>query len=204
MEFKNLEAKLQETIKGFKEINKIGFIGLIGSLNLEKDLDIIITPNKNIKKGEFLKTLCNFLESLKRNLKKRNSNLIILTHSTLQEEVEYISKRKKQDIFLHISSFPDFTKDLPILLKPSNKIYHGKKENLDQISITNIDFYYNHLLYINCLYSNYPKELETKKIHERISYIFKHNNSKINIKDKTNKQIYFECCDFLDSIAEAI
>ncbi|MAH03619.1 hypothetical protein CMI39_02420 [Candidatus Pacearchaeota archaeon] len=85
-----------------------------------------------------------------------------------------------------------------------SKRYYGKKEKLLDISLTNKDFYYNRLNFINCLYSRYPKKLETKKIHEIISYIFKHNNGKINLKNKTNKEIYFECCDFLDSKSKPI
>ena len=41
----------------------------------------------------------------------------------------------------------------------------------------------------------------TEKIKERVSYIYKHNGSKLDFKDKTPREIYFECCDFLDSLS---
>lgn len=70
MEFNEFEKILKETIKEFKEIDKFGFIGVMGSLNLEKDLDFLIFQNPSKNKGVFLKSMCNFLELLKKNLKK--------------------------------------------------------------------------------------------------------------------------------------
>lgn len=127
-------------------------------------------------------------------------------HSYLQEEVWYFSKLNKKNIFLHVVSFMDTLGKHPVmsaLLKPK-KTYYGNKKNILMAPGTDLDHYYAYLFTINCLYSNYPKELETKKIHKRISYIFKHNNGKIDLKGKTNKEIYFECCDFLDSKAKEI
>ena len=83
-------------------------------------------------------------------------------------------------------------------------IYYGKPKNITQVTKTNIDHFYNYMLILNCLYSHYPKELETKKMQHSISYIMKHAEGKIDLKDKTNKQIYFECCDYLDSIDKEI
>ena len=206
MEFKEFKEILSETINKFKEIEKIGFIGFMGSLNLKNDLDLIITPAQKIKKGEFIKTMCNFLELLNKKLKKKNSRLIAFTYSILQEEAEYLGKRKNKDILLHIISFPDLVPPHPKIYNSmlnADKIY-GNYETLKKIPTTTMDFEYLVLFLINCLYSHYPKKLETRKIQKEVGYILKHNNIKINLDNKTNKQIYFECCDFLDSIAKEI
>lgn len=205
MEFNDFEKILKKSISEFKEIEKFGFVGFMGSLNIKRDLDLIINPNKNIKKGEFLKSLCNFIEVLKKNCQKEKCNLICFTHSTFQEEVEFLSKRKEGDIFLHINSFPDLiplNEEVIKSITNAEKSYFGNHNNIKLIQATNKDYYYNYLFFINCLYSRYPKKLEDKKIKERISYIFKHNSSSINFSNKTNKEIYFECCDFLDKISK--
>jgi len=204
MKFEEFEHILKDTISSFEEINKIGFIGVFGSLNLDRDLDFLIIPSAEIKKGEFSKVICQFLEKLEKNIIKRKSRLIAFNYSLFQEEAEYLSKRKKNDVFLHVCSYPDIVppneKVIDAYLK-IDKYYFGTKENILKIPATNKDYDYFMLFMANCLYSHYPKKLEADKIKNKISKIFKYNNSKIDFKNKSNKQIYFECCDFLDSIA---
>lgn len=114
MEFKEFEQILINTIEEFKEKEKIGFIGLFGSLNVETDLDFLIAQNKNVNKGEFLKAMCNFLELLEENIKKQKSRLIAFSFSILQEESRYLGKvNAGKDIFLHLNSFPDLNPRIP-------------------------------------------------------------------------------------------
>lgn len=207
MEFKEFEQILKETIKEFPEINKFGFIGLVGSLDIKKDLDILFAPSKNIKEGESLKMLCGFLDLLKNKLKTKKTKLIVFPYSIFQEEVEYLSKRKEEDILLHLVNAWDLVqnnKDIIAEMTKETKCYHGKIESLFEINKTDLDYLYTYLFFINCLYSEYPKKLETKKIFERIHYFLKNIGEKINFKNRNNKQIYFECCDILDSKAKEI
>jgi len=208
MELKQFEKILGETIKQFKDIKKIGFIGAMGSLNMERDLDLILTPAQNVKKGEFLKVMCNFLELLGNNTKKQKSRVIMFPYSVLQEEVKYLAKVKKgKDVFLHIQTFVDLVPPHPKTfnaLLTAQKHYWGKRESMKLIPKTSMDFEYFVLFMINCLYSHYPKKLESDKICSEISYILKHNNGKIDFKGKSNKEIYFEGCDFIDSLAKVI
>ena len=205
MKFNEFENILNKTIKEFEEINKIGYIGFMGSLNMEHDLDFIIMPEENIKKGEFLKVMCNFLELLNKNLKKESSRLITFMYSPLEEETEFLAKREKnKDIFLHINTFIDLVPPHPKVVDAllNSKKVHGNRESMKKIPETTMDFEYMVLVLTNCLYSQYPKELETKKTQHQVSYLLKHINKKIDLKNKTNKQIYFECCDIIDSIAK--
>ena len=207
MEFKDFEEALKETIDEFEEIDKFGYIGIMGSFNVERDTDVIFAPNKNIKKGEFMKVLCEFFELLKINVIKQKLGFVAFAHIFFQGEAEYLSKRNtKKDIFMHIISLPDLSPLLKVTKEGmlSSKEYYGKKEKIINIPLTDKDFYYNLLHFSNCLYSRYPKELEIKKIHYVASYIYKNNNKKINLEGKSNKEIYFECCDFLDSISKKI
>ena len=83
-------------------------------------------------------------------------------------------------------------------IEDTKKTYYGNINEIKKIKTFNIEGFYNYLFVTNCLYSKYPKKLETEKIHERIGYILKHNNIKFNFKNKTNKQIYLEACNSLD------
>jgi len=207
MKFEGFEKILEKSINEFKEKDKIGFIGLAGSKKIENDIDLVIFPSNLTKKGEFLKSLCNFLKLLRENIRKEKADFICVPHSTFQEEVEFISKKKKGDILLHISSFPDLMIQDRRLMKGlinSCVIYWGNKDLINKTSKTDMDYYYDYLFLTNCLYSNYPKSLETKKIRKKVEYVLKYNKGKIDFNGKTNIQIYFECCDFLDSISKVI
>ncbi len=207
MDYSTFIEILKRTIKDFKEISNIGYIATFGSLKMERDIDLIVAPEKNIKKGAFLKTLSNFLEMLSKYLDEKGARLIVAMHSLVEEEVKYLSNRKVgKDVLLHISSFPDFITLESLskgILKNANKIY-GNKKTVEDIPQTDREMYYKYLLFSNCLYSHYPKKLEIDKIREKIAYIYKHNKGKIDFQNKTNKQIYFECCDFLDKTAKNI
>lgn len=207
MNFITFEKILKEAIMDFSEINKIGVIGILGSNNIKKDVDILILPKAKIKKGEFLKILHNFLELLN---KKLNSKIIVFNHSYFKEEIEHLAKRTNKDIFLHLLSFSNIEtlqredKNNIKQIKKTIKIYYGDKKSIKLAKRTNKDHYYNYLLSIYCLFSKYPKKLEDKKIKNRIKYIFKCNKSQIEEIDKSNKKLFFECCDFLDSKARFI
>ena len=207
MNFTTFEKILKNTIKNFSDINKIGVIGIVGSKNIKKDVDILILSKTKIKKGEFLKILHNFLELLN---KKLNSRMIVFNHSYFEEEVEHLAKRTNKDIFLHLLSFSNIetlqreNKKNIKHIKKTIKIYYGNKKNIKLAKGTNKNYYYNYLLSIYCLFSKYPKKLEDEKMENRIKYIFKSNGKTLNAKGKSNKKLFFECCDFLDAKAEPI
>ena len=206
MEFEEFENILKKTINDFRDINKLGLIAIAGSLDMRRDLDLIIFPSKGIKKGNFLKVLVEFLEDLRLRISKLKDKLIVIPYSYFEEEVKYLSGGVVgKDVLLHISSFPDIdltTKNIVKNYLKNSKIYHGQIKDILNIQKTNLDYYYNYLFITNCLLSNYPKQLETQKIHERISYIYKNNGRKLDIDKKSNKKIFFECCNFLDSTAK--
>ena len=184
--------------------NIFGYVCFFGSLNLKHDLDVFIIPREGIKKGEFLKILTIFLENIRVQLRKEKISTTVLTYSVFEEEVEYISL-KKQHLKIHISSFADIQPEpikdmLPFIKKPAIVLL-GKFKQLNKITPTAFDYYFNYLFYSNCLLSNYPTALERTKIYNRINHIYKCVTQKKKNLKGSPKNVYFECCDFLDSVA---
>ncbi len=199
MDIQKLEKIFKENLEEYKE--NFGFVCFFGSLNLDNDLDVFITPSKNCNKGYFLKRLISFLEKVRNELEKQKNNLLVIWHSTYEEEVEHLNT-KKNALRIHISSFPDIQPTtipnyLPFLQK-AEKVLLGNYKSVEEMKKTKLDYFYNYLFISNCLLSNYPKELEREKISSKVNYIYKHITGKKKELSGSPKKQFFECCDFLD------
>lgn len=193
MEFEKFDKILKESINEFREIKKFGYIGLFGSLNMGKDLDMLVLPSKNVNKGEFMVGLNRFLEKIESKFPE-NVRLILLTYSVLEEEVEHISDRGNKDVFLHIATFPDLAKkygDLVKKLISNGRKYYGYENIVDKLKKSKNELLYETLWFRNCLYSKYPKRLENKKMIELFKYIIE--NSQI-----PNKRVFSFLCKAMD------
>ncbi len=201
MDIQKLEKIFKENLEEYKK--DFGFVCFFGSLNLEKDIDVFISPSKNVKKGYFLKQLILFLEKIRNELIEQKNNLLIVWHSTCEEEVSWLNT-KKNTLKIHISSFPDIhpvtiPNYLPVLQR-AKKIL-GNCKSVEEIKKTKLDYFFNYLFISNCLLSNYPKELEKEKIFSKINYIYKQITGKKKELSGSPKKQFFECCDLLDKKA---
>lgn len=208
MKFKEIFDIFEDKLKSKEYKDIFGFACFFGSFKLKEDLDFFVIPNENVKKGQFLKKLILFLEDIKEELKNKGEKLVIINHSTFEEETKYINKiqNKQADSFMyiHVSSF-DNIHPFPISsllkkLKKSEDVLLRDPKLIDKIKETKLDYYYNYLFIANCLFSNYPKELIKKKISNKVEYIYKHVSKKEKLKSNP-REIYFQCCDFLDKHA---
>lgn len=205
--FEEFENVVLSSTKQFKNIKKFSYVGLIGSCNPKRDLDLLILPANNLKIGEFIKRNVEFLEILERKLKERNIGLVIFTSEWSQEEVNWISKRNSnKDIFLHLISNFGWQRDEKTIkeilikaVKSTNKTYYGDINYIKKIKNLKPSIDYTHLFFSNCFFSRYPKELETKKIQEMAKFILKIRGEKISFPDLNNKELYFYMCDYLDN-----
>jgi len=199
MNIQKLEKIFKNNLKLYSK--DFSFVCFFGSLNLENDLDVFIAPSKNTKKGHFLKQLISFLEKIKDELLKENTNLLVMWHSTYEEEAEYLNT-KRNFIKIHISSFPDI---LPVMipnylpsLQKAEKVLLGNYKAIEEINKTKLDYFYNYLFISNCPLSNYPEELEKEKVSSKVNFIYNHVTGKKRDLDGLPKKQFFECCDFLD------
>jgi len=202
MDIQKLEKIFKENLEEYKE--DFGFVCFFGSLNLDNDLDVFIAPSKNLNKGYFLKRLISFLENIRNELEKQKNNLLIIWHSTYEEEVEHLNT-KKNTLRIHISSFPDIQPTIIpnylLFLQKAEKVLFGNYKAVEEMKKTKLDYFYNYLFISNCLLSNYPKELEKEKISSKVNYIYKHIMGKKKELSGSPKKQFFECCDFLDKNA---
>jgi len=203
MQSKEVISLFRKIINSKKYKDAFGYSCFFGSLNLKTDLDLFIIPAT--KKGKFLKMLVLFLKDIRRELRKRKYDIVVVPHSTFEEEVRYISKIRSKQIQLHISSFPDIHPVpiktlLPKLRKPKF-VLTGSYNALNKMKKTKLDYHYNYLFLANCLLSNYPKRLEREKITNKVNHIYKHVVGKKKELTGTTEKIYFNCCDFLDGKA---
>src|SRR3989344_4732271 len=147
------ENSLKESINEFKNKKYFSYIGIIGSLNTNRDLDIVIIPDKNVKPGLYLKTIVGFLEVLKLKLRKRIMGLVVFMHTSLEEEVKWISKRNsKKDILLHIVGIfgwphlKEMAKKIIINgIKSTQKTYYGRFDDVKKFKNFNPNVYYTYL-----------------------------------------------------------
>lgn len=201
------ESELIELFK--KKLSKkeykdaFGYACFFGSM--KRDIDFFAIPTKDVKKGQFLKILVQFLEEIKTELKKRHIGLLILPYSMYEEEVDYINTEKKKNLLkIHPCSFSDVhppLKELLPILKNSEKVLTGNSKAIDKLKQTEIDYYYNYLFNTNVLLSNYPKSLERKKILHKAEYVCKYGIGKKPKFKGSARKIFFDCCDLLDKHA---
>ncbi|MBU2638238.1 MAG: hypothetical protein KJ955_04650 [Nanoarchaeota archaeon] len=194
--FKNKLAK-----KEYKDV--FGYACFFGSM--KRDIDFFAIPKKDVKKGQFLKILQEFLEEIKVELKKRGIAVLILPYSVYEEEVEYIGAGKLKNLLkIHSDTFNDVhppLKELLPILKNSDKILAGSSKAIDELKETKIDYYYNYLFNTNVLLSNYPKSLERKKMLHKAGYVCKYGIGKKPQFKGSARKIFFDCCDLLDNYA---
>jgi len=211
-QFINLLAK--ELEKNKNKYQNMGLVGVFGSKEINHDLDIICYPTKNANVFQFSKEQIQFLEEIKKKLKTDyKSDLIPFSMLTVEDEVEYLSQRKKGQVFLHnlvFTNHSDIIKRVPFLdakIKgPKFEVLHGNLEALTQDHPTKLDFYFYELINNQVLLSNYPKELLSKKIKHISNWIRKYNGLQQEktqrlLRPEECKKIYFETLNELDSIS---
>lgn len=202
--YENIEKIFKKNLENYKKY--FGIVSFFGSLNLERDLDLFILPKKNVKKGEFLINLILFLEDISFELSEIDIDMMVIWHSTYEEEAIKICEKKKV-LIIHVSSFPDIhpfiIPNYLNILKKSKNVLLGSWKLIEEIKKTKLDYFYNYLFISNCLLANYPKDFERKKILTKTNFIYKHLNGKSEEVSNNNeaKNIFFNCCNFLDKLA---
>ncbi len=121
--------------------------------------------------------------------------------------MEYIAKKSKKQLVVHISSFPD-VQPVPIkvlidhLRNHKNRItLKGDFSQVEKMRATKYDYYYNYLYLTNVLLSNYPKDLETQKIFGKANAVYRLTTGNKRVLKGTPKKVFFECLEFLDRLA---
>jgi len=163
---------LEREIHRYEERDAYGLVGVFGTKEIGHDIDVLFYPSGDRKKGAFVNAHIELLRRVKERLRKDySSDLVPFPMLELQDEVEYISGRTSNQVFLHNLVFADYqgaVERVPFLdnLVNSNmfEAIHGSTEALNQSHTSPLDFYYFTLINSLILLSNYPLELLSKKV----------------------------------------
>ena len=157
-----------EAIKKLKQVNYRPFaiVGLKGSVTLKKnhDIDIVFLPAERITSGVFLAAISEFTKIFKKSYKRKTGKrAICFPQSIVQEEIEYLSKRKGDELFLHFVTPCEhfYGKNIqnPAGIKtwmPDNIIYRSKSNIIKNIPETRLDRVYLALNSASIFGAEYP------------------------------------------------
>lgn len=172
---------LNKEISSYENRDRLGLVGVFGSIEIGHDIDVMFYPSPKYTKGQFVEAQMEVLSRVKERLKKDyKSDLIPFPMLELQDEVEFISQRKPGEVFLHNLIFSDYKslkERVPFIdkiISENLEVIHGDKKALENDCSDPLDYYYFTLLNNQVLLSNYPKELLSKKMKHIIGYVRKH------------------------------
>jgi len=192
----------KEAMQKLSRVDYLPFavVGLKGSTLLQQshDIDIIFLPAKGITSGILLAAVSKFTDIFRKTyLLKTKRRVICFPFSTIQEEVEYLSKRKSEELLLHFSSTCEhfYGKNIqnPKGIKtwmPDFILYKSKYPIITDIPETKLDRMYLGLNMFDIFGTDYPKKLLNAKIH-LLDYIAKIIGIK-KAQNTVNPLIYYQ------------
>lgn len=205
---------LYKEIQNYNEKDAFGLVGVFGTKEIGHDIDVMFYPSDDRPKGEFIIAQTELLDRAKERLQKDyKSDLVPFPMLELQDEVEYLSQRQPNQVFLHDLIFADFaslSERVPffekIIQSPSLQVLHGSIDSLAQSHKSNQDFYYFTLVNSNVTLSNYPIDLLSRKMKHITGYVQKHTigkkeDTKAILTREESKREFYETLKMLDGIA---
>lgn len=214
-----------EEIRNFlvKELNKSQHIltfGTIGSLNVEHDIDVIITKKTSSKTSDFYREIHSLFNHLDKYLKKRHRVKVIrLPSISYKEELLKLSNYKKGDLVFHsmiYTSYPQIERDWNWALFEGEKVreilinnYKCLTGNVKDISSKEFQnsLYADPIFIFLNLYdrinSNYSEKMLVKVMSSYYDFLYRKKLKLPTpiIKDRRDvERIFYLLCDKADSL----
>jgi hypothetical protein len=206
---------LQRELKKSKHIMTWG---TIGSLNIEHDIDTIITKKPNSPSAEFFKEIHTIFENLDLYLYENfKTKVVRFAQSTQEYLVEGYTRGKK--VLFHTMvyiSFPQIEKDwgwalfkdedISKILKENYTCIYGNVNDLFKQDFQRENYFENIFIYLylyDSLNSNVPEDILLKIMNGCFKYIYKKRLKIENpiAKNKEEVKIYFyNLCEILDKL----
>jgi|SRR3989344_3962485 len=207
-------------IKELKKTKDIMTYGTIGSLDLDHDIDTIITKKPDSPSNKFYEEVHTLFDSLNSYLKRRyNKKLIRFSAFIHEEEVLKIGGYKKGDLVFHVMTYISLpqmeTHWNPNLIKGDSikkiilKYYKpliGKTKLIFNKRFSKSNKYEGLFLYLNDvdrINSNYPKEFLVKVMNHLFRYILKRvkiNKTLIAKNEVEVRKYFYELCKILNRL----
>ena len=204
-----------------KELNKTKHIltwGTIGSCNIERDIDTIVTKKAKSSTSDFYKEIHSIFDKVNSYLLKKYGLRAVVFHSH-EKEFLALSKFKKQELAFQIlpyATYDQMERDWKSYFLPGESIKNFLKKNYkclfgDLNDIFNKKFtsktYYDPLYirlseYDRCC-SRYPKKLLLTVTNHYYDFLFR---KLLKIKplvaknEKQVREIFYKLCDIVDEL----
>lgn len=204
-----------------KELEKTKHImtwGTIGSLNVEHDIDTIITKKPASPSEDFFKEIHTIFEKLDSYLYNNFKFKLVRFAQVVDEHLiaEYTPGRKIMFHTMVYVSFPQMSKDwewciddkenIAFMLKKKYNCIYGKSDDLfskefqKEIKFENV---FTYLYLYDYLNSNLPKELLIKIMNSCFEYLYKKRlkvENPIANNEKEIKKYFYNLCNILDEM----
>ena len=210
----------QFLLKELKETKHILTFGTIGSLNVEHDIDMIITKNPKSKSSDFYKEIHKIFDSVDSYLnKKYKAKLIRAAHSSYTLEFMKLSGYEKNDLVFHVMTYTTYSalkRNWGWALFPDENMKEILSENYDCLLGSVNDLYSkefqkgkygdNILIYLSTYdrtNSHYSDNFLLKVMNHYFDFLMR-KRLKVKAKKAMNKkevrEIFYEICDIDDEL----
>ena len=210
-----------DIIKDFlqKELNCSRHImtwGTIGSLNIENDIDTIITKKPFSPSAEFFKEIHTIFKNLDDYLYNNfKTRAVRFAHSTQEFLVKGYTKGKKIPFHTMVYvSFPQIERDwawalskednIKDILKNNYQCIYGNLESLLDKDFQKENYFENIFIYLylyDLLNSNVPENILLDNMNGCFKYLYEKRlqlDSPVAKNSKEVKKYFYELCDILD------
>lgn len=212
--WEEIEDFLKSELKKTKHIMTWG---TIGSLNIEHDIDTIITKKPDSPSADFFREIHNLFENLDNYLNKNFKTRAIRFSQAPQEFLVggYTKGRKVLFHTMTYISFSEIEKDwgwalakgdnMSDILRNHYNIFYGKIENIFKKEFQKEKNFENVFIYLylyDFLNSNLPEKLLLEVMNGSFDYLYKKRlglDAPIVKNKKEIKKYFYELCDILDS-----
>lgn len=208
--FEDVDTAIKSVLPSFSNKEYFSFIGFIGSLNIQNDLDLLFLPRESVSLGKFFISIVKFFDALQQELAKRNFGLVVFTYQRWEEETKYLARyNAEKDALIHVVTHVDWEfpplKVKRVLLEAIHKTsvtYVGNAKEVVALRSLKYDPFYVYLFPNICFHARYPLKLEYAKIRQTARYIMKHSELRISCEGKSGKELFFELCESVDAMLD--
>lgn len=193
--------------------------GTIGSLDVNKDIDIIVTKKPNSKSSALFKELHQLFSALDRYLQNCfGSRLICVPRLDHEEDVKIIAKKTTKDIVFHLMvhlSYPSIemdwvpalttSRDVARLIDDKFVFIKGSKQDIFSKAFSRAKKYDGLFIYMHNMdrvNSNYGEKEMLRVMNHLFDYIMRKRLGLKTMKAQSRKEardIFYRICDILDS-----
>jgi len=201
-----------------KKTKHILTFGTMGSCNIEKDIDIIITKKPASPSSDFFKEVHNLFEIVDKYLSKEyNAKLIRTSRFSDEEEIKYLAKFKLEDLVFQVLTYVSLKQielhwysdlnsgeNIKDILK---KNYNCILGNANDLFKPGFNYHKNENLFIDLndsdrINSHFPKELLIRRMNVLSDYILRKRlglKTLIANSEEEVKKIFYQIGEILDN-----